>query len=340
MSNAAISFVKGPKGFFADRSIGYGRKAIDIRYVPDRSQKAPIEGCYYDFEISHEIPHPTRKGMKTCFVKFINREANEARYREDMEIAEREQENIRQLKNELAQVRKEIISQWIGEYEKVPGLVRNFFIIGKPHNMADEPSYSPAITQLISNFNKWKFDFQYAMEWKTDFHNIVKFMEEKTESYNKHHKDAEIQLKGLNTQITEIDEFVKKYPKKRIFIKSVETEVDIFYDYVEKKLAFIKKIYGSYTHYYAESDDGYRAAGSCEINGWYNQKFFVNDDEESEILPLFKDVIDLIETKKELNDRLNREREEWVLKRKTEGQSIAERLLPPELLKKAMSHIY
>jgi len=53
----------------------------NVTCVLDRTQAAPKEGCYYNLEVVKEMDHPYRRKEKIWFVKYVNKEVDERRFK-------------------------------------------------------------------------------------------------------------------------------------------------------------------------------------------------------------------------------------------------------------------
>jgi len=315
-----VSFQKGDRGFFAEVSQRVGKRVV--RYVLDRSEYyQPMEGCEYEIVVRREIVSPVPHRPNTCFVILPSPKEDEAVW----EQIKKKAEEFLQLKTEM----KRQLSAATERFNILPKRVVSLFGLSPSHHLPREidraePSGILTVTERVQ---KWQEEVSIASSHEKYFENIERFFDE-----------IGIRLENLRLNLAaEIDAIIEQQVSLQKDINVLNTPKDFEYkgevvqiQFKESWDCFIytKRVYGEYSAWKPESEDGFRPARQGKETGWH----YENGRISKELVEGYDELYYLIKKQKELA----KIRVEIDLRRTLLGREVvkqtAEEILPPELV--------
>ena len=142
-----VCFEKSREGFFCDKEVN--KRGTVVRYVLDRSEKSPMEGCNYEILPGKEVASKLKWISKVVFVTLPNRQVDENKFMEELEATRKWQEG--------EDAKKKVKEEWHKEMQKFTNFfkeegivmdkeVRDFFGVSISFSEGKVPSFYDELT--------------------------------------------------------------------------------------------------------------------------------------------------------------------------------------------------
>jgi hypothetical protein len=285
-----VCFEKSREGFFCDKEVN--KRGTVVRYVLDRSEKSPMEGCNYEILPGKEVASKLKWISKVVFVTLPNRQNDEFRFMEELEATRKWQEGEdakEKLKDEWHKEMQNFVDFFKEEKITMDKDVRDFFGISIRFSEGKTPSFYDELLarQTLSEIELTKRVIGLPADDKDVVISRMKFLKARKQEILAWTPIEE----EFNKEVNQLKEELEKLPRK-VEINFKDEEV-IFKEDRDGNIIIVK-----YTHGSVDGGDTierrgviYSSSFNTSVMGVIEQEVQIQDPELKELaldLELFK----------------------------------------------------